>query len=246
LPAWLQRRRGITTGAVAQLNHFFPPLALLLVLVPIFKLAELSFMVWPFILLVDLLAIALAVLTATLLPVLAVLLLTLAATGALIFKIPSDLTGLPASFFLLGAFAVFFVIASVWLVRRFKPDIFKTGLIKPLTTSRPKPWPRLLPASSIVLPFLLLIMATLRLPIANPSPVFGLALLLVVLLLGLVTKFSHSTGCRWLASSACRARMCLAFQPLRSLANPNPFRQQRCSAGIWSSSPSLPCSRSCS
>jgi uncharacterized membrane protein len=38
-----------------------------------------------------------------------------------------------------------------------------------------------------VLPFLLLIMATLRLPLINPSPVFGLALLLVALLLG-VTK----------------------------------------------------------
>ena len=86
-------------------------------LVPIFKLAEVSFIVWPFVLLVDLLAIALAVLTATLLPVLAVLLLTLAATGALIFKIPADLTGLPTSFFLLGAFAVFFVAVSVWLVQ---------------------------------------------------------------------------------------------------------------------------------
>jgi uncharacterized membrane protein len=45
----------------------------------------------------------------------------------------------------------------------------------------------LLPACSAILPFLLLIMATLRLPLVNPSPVFGLALLLVVLLLG-VTK----------------------------------------------------------
>src|ERR1019366_9314725 len=83
LPALLQRRRGVVPGVTAQLNHCFPPLALLLVLVPIFKLAELSFLVWPFVLLVDLLAIVLALMTATLLPVLAVLLLTLAATGAL-------------------------------------------------------------------------------------------------------------------------------------------------------------------
>ena len=75
----------------------------MLVLIPIFQLAEISFIVWPFVLLVDVLAIALAVLTASLLPVLAVLVLTLAATGALIFKIPADLTGLPTSFFLLGA-----------------------------------------------------------------------------------------------------------------------------------------------
>jgi Predicted membrane protein (DUF2339) len=190
LPAFLQRRRGETAGVSAQLNHFFPPLALLLVLVPIFKLQELSFIVWPFVLLVDLLAIALAALTATLIPVLIVLLLTLAATGALIFKIPSDLTGLPTSFYLLGAFAVFFVIASVWLVRKVKPNGLKSGLKMSGDIAAPETLAALLPASSAVLPFLLLIMATLRLPLANPSPVFGLALLLVVLLLGLTKIFS--------------------------------------------------------
>ena len=190
LPAWLQHRRGVKSGITAQLNHFFPPLALLLVLVPIFKLEELSFLVWPFVLLVDLLAILLAVMTATLLPVLAVLLLTLAATGALIFKVPADLTGLPTSFWLLGAFAVFFVAASVWLARRFKPDAFKSGLKIAGDINANETLAGLLPASSAVLPFLLLIMATLRLPLANPSPVFALALLLVVLLLGLTKIFS--------------------------------------------------------
>jgi uncharacterized membrane protein len=190
LPAWLQRQRGVKSGVAAQLNHFFPPLALLLVLVPIFKLEELSFLVWPFVLLVDVLAIVLAVMTATLLPVLAVLLLTLAATGALIFKIPADLTGLPTSFFLLGAFAVFFVVISVWLARKFKPDAFKSGLKIAGDINANETLAALLPASSAVLPFLLLIMATLRLPLANPSPVFGLALLLVVLLLGLTKIFS--------------------------------------------------------
>ena len=42
-----------------------------------------------------------------------------------------------------------------------------------------------LPALSATLPFLLLIMVTLRLPLANPSPVFGLAVLLVILLLAM-------------------------------------------------------------
>ena len=190
LPALLQRRRGMTADMSAQLNHFFPPLALLLVLVPIFKLEEPSFLIWPFVLLVDLLAMVLAVMTATLLPVLAVLLLTLAATGALIFKIPSDLNGLPTSFFLLGAFAVFFVVAGVWLARKFKPDAFKSGLKIAGDINSNETMAALLPASSAVLPFLLLIMATLRLPLANPSPVFGLALLLVVLLLGLAKIFS--------------------------------------------------------
>jgi hypothetical protein len=187
-PALLQRGRGASAPAWAA--HIFPVLALGLVLVPVFKLAEVSFIVWPFILVVDMLAIALAVLTATLLPVLAVLLLTLAATGALIFKIPSDLTGLPVSFFLLGAFAVFFVVAGVWLARRFKPEALKTGAKFGGDFAAPGDVAAMLPACSIVLPFSLLIMATLRLPLLNPTPVFGLALLLVVLLLGVTKLFS--------------------------------------------------------
>ncbi len=188
LPAWLQRQHGVMKSPWS--SHLFPILALALVLVPVFKLAEVSFIVWPFILLVDLLAIALAALTATLLPVIAVLLLTLAATGALIFKIPSDLTGLPTSFFLLGAFVVFFVVAGIWLVRKFKPEALKTGTKFGGDLTAPGDVAALLPAFSIVLPFLLLIMATLRLQLINPSPVFGLALLLVVLLLGVTKLFS--------------------------------------------------------
>jgi len=188
LPALLRRRRGVTTQTWA--NHLFPILALALVLVPVFKLAEVSFIVWPFILLVDLLAIALAALTSTLLPVLAVLLLTLTATGALIFKIPSNLTGLPVPFFLIGAFGVFFAAASIWLVKKFKPDALKTGLKFSSGPAVPDDLAAILPACSVVLPFLLLIMAVLRLPLINPSPVFGLALLLVVLLLGITKLFS--------------------------------------------------------
>jgi hypothetical protein len=46
------------------------------------------------------------------------------------------------------------------------------------------------PAVSAILPFLLLIMAVSRLPVVNPTPVFGLALLLVVLLLILARKLA--------------------------------------------------------
>ena len=188
MPALLQRQGGVARQN--WVNYLFPILALALVLVPVFKLAEVSFVVWPFILLVDLLAIALAVIAGTLLPVLAVLLLTLAATGALIFKIPSDLTGLPTSFFLLGAFVVFFVGAGIWLVKKFKPDALKTGMKFGRDLTTPGDLAAILPACSIVLPFLLLIMATLRLPLVNPSPVFSLALLLVVLLFGVTKLFS--------------------------------------------------------
>jgi uncharacterized membrane protein len=188
LPVWLQRRRGVS--APAWESQLFPPLALILVLIPIFRLTEISFVVWPFVLLVDLLAIGLAVATASLLSVLAVLVLTLAATGGLIFKIPETLTGLPTSFFLLGAFSVFFVAIGVWLTRRFKPDALSAGVKLGDDFTLPGNVAAQLPILSAILPFLLLIMATLRLPLTNPSPVFGLALLLVVLLLGVTKLFS--------------------------------------------------------
>jgi type II secretory pathway pseudopilin PulG len=188
-PVLLQRRRGVNTAMWG--GQIFPPLALVLVLIPIFQLAETSFLVWPFVLLVDVLAIGLAVMLASLLPVLAVMALTLAATGALIFKIPVELTGLPTSFFLLGAFAVFFVVISVWAVRKLKPGLIAKTVSLNEDVLQPENLAALLPAFSATLPFLLLIMATLRLPLANPSPVFGLALLLVVLVLGVTKIFSQ-------------------------------------------------------
>jgi hypothetical protein len=181
-PVLLQRLRGITTTLWG--TQIFPPLALVLVLIPIFHLAEVSFVVWPFVLLVDILAIALAVMTLSVAPIIIVLLLTLAATGALIFKIPETLIGLSTSFFLLGVFTCFFFAVSIWLIRRFSPNVFQTGLRFTQGANNTADMAATLPISSAVLPFLLLIMATMRLPLTNPAPVFGLALLLVVLLLG--------------------------------------------------------------
>jgi uncharacterized membrane protein len=184
-PVVLQRKWGVKS--IVSGGQIFPPIALALVLLPIFRLSEVSFIVWPFVLLVDMLAIGIAVATASLLPVIVVLLLTLGATGGLISKVPETLTGLPDSFILIGAFAVFFFIVGVWLIRKYSPDAFKTGLRFGEDLGNPADVAAVLPACSVVLPFLLLIMVTLRLPLTNPSPVFGLALLLVVLLLG-VTK----------------------------------------------------------
>jgi hypothetical protein len=182
-PLLLQRRFGLRDTLWA--GHVFPPLALLLVLVPIFKFAEVSFVVWPFVLLVDLLAMAIAVLLRSIISVLIVLVLTLAAIGALIFKIPAALTGLPASFFLLGGCAVFFVAASFWLFRKLKPAApggGKNPIEEDLTAQ--------MPVFSALLPFLLLIMATVRLSLPDPSALFGLGLLLVVLLLGVAKILS--------------------------------------------------------
>ena len=135
-------------------------------------------------LIVDLLAIVLALLTVTLLPILAVLLLTLIAMGAWLLRIPSELTGLPTALFILGGFAIFFMVAASWANRRsITPGTRTPKLFGDITD--PGNLSVQLPALSAALPFLLLIMVTLRLPLVDPSAVFGLALLLVILLLGM-------------------------------------------------------------
>src|SRR2546427_12866639 len=101
--------------------------SLLALLVPIFKLTELTVLIWPVILLVDLLAVLLAALAATALPVLVVLGLTLVAAGGVLFKVPAELTGLPTLLVVVGACAIFFVAAGVWLWRKLPAKKTATG-----------------------------------------------------------------------------------------------------------------------
>jgi len=174
-------------------GYLFPALALVLVLMPIFNLPEVSFVVWPLVFCVDLLAILLAIATGTLLSILIVLLLTFVVIGGWIFRIPIQLTGLPTSLFLLGGFAIFFMLVAVWACRQLLTSAGVTsttrGRLFGAVTDRAN-FAVQLPALSATLPFLLLIMVALRLPLLNPSPVFGLALLFVVLLLGMAKIFS--------------------------------------------------------
>jgi len=130
------------------------------------------------------------VLTATLLPVITALVLTLAALSGLLLKIPPALNGFSMFLILLGVFSVIFVGMGLWLTRRFKPAAWRDGAKLSNDLSEPGDVALILPIASAALPFLLLIMATQRLSLPNPSPVFGLTLLLVVMLLGLTQLFS--------------------------------------------------------
>jgi hypothetical protein len=185
-PLVLQRLRKIQ---VPWWSQAFPAFSLLLILIPIFQITDLSIVVWPFVLVVDLLAFGLAVATGTLLPILAMLVLTLIAIGGWLLRIPIELNGLPTTLFILGGFAIFFLIAAGRTGRRFvKGGTHAPTLFGNITD--PGNLSVQLPALSIAMPFLLLIMATLRLPLVNPSAVFGVALLLVILLLGMSAMLS--------------------------------------------------------
>jgi uncharacterized membrane protein len=150
--------------------NWTPVITLVLLLLPVLCLDTVSLMLWPAILLVDLLIIGLAIFSGALIPVLGALVLTLITAGAWLFRLPADTTGSLGQFLVvLGGFAVLFGIASSFLSRK-----------RPMA-----PFVSLLPVSSAVLPFALLILATLHLHVADPSSIFGLALLLTVFLLGL-------------------------------------------------------------
>ena len=181
VPIALQR---FHKSEVPRWTHIFPTLALLLVLIPIFRLTELSPLLWPFVFFIDVLAIGMAIATATLLPVIAVLVLTLVAVGALLTRIPTDLSGLPMALVILACFAIFFFVAVSWACRRLVAAGTRTPKLFGNITD-PANLSVQLPALSATLPFLLLMMVALQLPLTNPSTVFGLGLLLVILLLGM-------------------------------------------------------------
>jgi len=195
-PLVLERKR--PASAPTWWSQMFPPLALLLMLLPIFRLETVSFLLWPAILLVDLIAVGLAMLSASMLAVAAVLVLTLVATGLSLFRIPVS-AGLGISWLLLiGGFTVFFFAASLWLARKIgaklsEADRQMSAIYGDMRVQ--------LPAFAALLPFLLLIMACVRLSVPDPSAVFGLALLLVVLTLGLTRLLlqpGRSSGVEWL------------------------------------------------
>jgi uncharacterized membrane protein len=186
LPILLERRQKSAGSAWA---HVFPACSLLLVLLPIFEFHDVSLVIWPFVLLVDVLAFIVAMATLTLAPVLLVLVLTLVAIGGSLLDVPVALTGLPTDLFLLGGFAILFMVGSAWAARRLAPeDAAQPELFGSLDD--PANLAVQIPSLSAALPFLLLIMVIVRLPLHDPGSVFGLGMLFAVLLLGVATFFS--------------------------------------------------------
>lgn len=181
-PLVLERR--YPSQGLSWTSQVMPPLGLMLMLIPLIKLPAVSLFLWPAILLVNVIAIALAAMSASLVVVAVVLVLTVLATGVSIYRLPTSLAVPESLFLIIGFFALFFVAASGWLVRRFSQRDGQPG---------GSGWARgvmgsshtQLPAFSALLPFVLVVMVSVRLYLPNPSAVFGLGLLLSVLTLGL-------------------------------------------------------------
>ena len=186
-----------TSRSWAQL---FPPLALGLMLLPLVKLNEVSFLLWPMVFLVDLLAMALAVLTRSLVSVLAVLALTGLVAVGWILKVPAAGLDLPMALGVIGAMSLLFLFGGMFLVRRLSQTLGNdpAGWQKAFAgfslsgTQSAESFLAQLPAMSALMPFLLLILVTLQIPLSNPSPIFALAMALVVLLLSVARSFRQA------------------------------------------------------
>lgn len=163
-----------------------PVSTLLLLLLPVLHLENVSLVVWPALLVVDLGIIGLALLSRSLMTVFAALVLTLITAMCWLFKLPpASHESLTMFLCVLGGFAIVFVIASCVLARRVTSSGERSAAQEDMA--------RWLPVSSAVLPFALLVLAMLHLRVSNPSPVFGLALLLNLVLLGL-GRFARITA----------------------------------------------------
>ncbi len=210
IPIWLQRRN--PDQPLAPWTHLFPVITLILTLLPILKLDAASGVIWPFILLVDLLAIALAVLAASLGAMLLVLLVTVGIALLWLLNMPVGAAGITETLVVLGGISAVFTIAGVVGGKRILERQTKEG-IQGDSMFVPPGWlpndvQQQIPALSAIMPFLLLVIVTVRLPLENPLPVFGLALVLGALMLGLAKYFKMNwlpaigLGCTYLLEHA--------------------------------------------
>jgi hypothetical protein len=179
--------------------HLFPMIALVLMAIPVLKFgAELSWLLWPALLLVNFLVMAVAVLLGTVAPIVTAVLLTMVNLALWIGRMPEEITRLPELLVVIGGFAVVFFVAGLFTSRRIldrlqalgkNVEASKSGLALNLSDSKTELAVQV-PMFSAILPFFLLMLVVIRLQLTNPSPVFGLAGLLVVLLLGLVRFYA--------------------------------------------------------
>jgi hypothetical protein len=185
----------------------FPGLAFLLVMLPIQMLPALPLTVWAFVLLLNALVFGLTLALGLVEAVLGALLLTMAAMGLWILRLPASAGPLFELLAVIGLFAVLFFGAGLLALRRLaavpEPRIPWLANLYRLVPD----FPAQISSLAVVLPFLLLVMVVLQLRLTNPSPIFGLALLLVILLLGL----ARLTSLDWLLAVGLGSTLLLEF-----------------------------------
>jgi len=182
-PIYLQRLK----PSPVRLNwlHLAPLAGLVLILLFILKLPTISWLIWPVVLLINGIVLILAITTAVVWGVLVSFALTLILAGIWIIGVPAEVTRVPLLLTVIGGFALFFGVAGAWVSRHIlsqrKPS--DPNLQEPDAVLTQSMFEQISSIAS-ALPFLLLTLVVLQLPLGNPNSVFGLALILLICLLG--------------------------------------------------------------
>ena len=164
-------------------ESFVPLFSLVLIWLCISR-NETSLAVWLCVLLIDLVAVGVALATASIRSLAVALFCTVVAAALWIGTAPSDIDDLNGFLGVTAGFGIFFFSAAMFLARRL--------------VGSPESSKRSIPALAAILPFFLLLMVIQKLPVENPMLVFAAAFLFAILLLG-VGIISH-TG--WVAAIA--------------------------------------------
>ena len=172
--------------------HLFPLLALFMTLIPVLKGYGSRWIIWHFVLLFNAGILALAFYTNSR----RVLLGALAVTGIVLFGwlvcAPTVILNSFGMVILIGAFGIFFSIVTTYVLYRMRQKVPVTengksiGIPDLIEISNSDNLFFQIPVFSSVLPFMLLIIASGRSEIANPTSIFGLGLLLTAIAIGLI------------------------------------------------------------
>ena len=177
-PVLLFKRFPATSATLPlKAGPWIAPLVLLLMLLPVFYLSPVSMTIWVAILILDLMAIGLAVVTGGMLSLLVSLALTMVAAALWLLKGPSNADSLLPFLGVITGFSAVFSVGGMLLARLTKVGKGR-GLLEIQAAA-------VLPICSALLPFGMLILAVLHLPVPSPAAVFGVALVMSVLLAGL-------------------------------------------------------------
>lgn len=176
-PVVLRRfRPGNAGSALAQV---FPPVALTVLLIPMLKLDVPSFALWPVILLINLMAVALAAWGGGIVGLVVALGLSGLSTSLWITRLPVEVPGLAGTLWIVGGGGVLFATAGAGLLKRAASG---EGLV---AGGREAALRAQLPVFAGLMPFLLLAQLVGHMPVPEPSALFLVALLMAGMLLGL-------------------------------------------------------------
>lgn len=185
-------------------DSLYPPLALALVTYLLFQLELVPYGFWAAVLLIDVVAMFLGLVSASIFSFLAALILTIVSILIWMMRMPAAASDLSAFLIVTALFSVVFFAAGIFAGRK----IALNGKEENISIQ--------VPVMAAAMPFFLLIVAVLHLHVLNPSSVFDLGLLLAILLLAL----SLAPAIRFLSLVALLCMFALQFAWHQKSFNP--------------------------